>query len=463
MHDLRNRDQLVLSMCRIGIGGSCNLAVDSSWRQHPSWRWWRHTGIVKCRLTQTEDTVPDPVNGTTCTTRTYTLDGDSNRTALASFPDDGADPDNGSCTTATSPVSWAGSYDEADRLTNTGYAYDSLGRTSTVPAADAVGSGSHAGTAGALAVGYYANDLVASQVQGGRTLGFTLDPAQDGVVDTTDTAGPTTSTNHYADSGDSPAWTSTNTGWTRNIAGIAGGLAATIDQTGTVTLQLANMHGDLVDTAADDPAATGPLGYTESTEYGAPRNPATAPDTYGWLGAKQRSTNDLAGLTLMGVRLYNPASGRFLSVDPVPGGNDNPYIYVNDPTDQYDLDGRCWRWCNHALHWTVSHRSAIASWAANGACVVSGPLGCAVAQGAAWAVRTQQRGYRNYRAAAMDGIWTAASYGNGQAFRFASRGTPEARNFWAETPRWQRYTVNTVKSLPSAAHTWGSMRRHWAW
>jgi hypothetical protein len=219
---------------------------------------------------------------------------------------------NGSCSTATTPVSWAGSYDEADRLTNTGYTYDTLGRTSTVPAADAAGSGSHAGTTGDLTLGYYASDLVASQTQGGRPLGFTLDPAQNRVVDTTDSSGPT-STNHYADSGDSPAWTSTNTGWTRNISGIAGGLAATIDQTGTVVLQLVNMHGDLVDTAADDPAATGPNGYTESTEYGAPRNPTTAPDTYGWLGAKQRSTNDLAGLTLMGVRLYNPASGRFLA------------------------------------------------------------------------------------------------------------------------------------------------------
>jgi hypothetical protein len=110
----------------------------------------------------------------------------------------------------------------------------------------------------------------------------------------------------------------------RRTAAVAGGLAATIDQTGTAVLQLTNMHGDLLDTAADDPAATGPLGYTESTEYGAPRNPATAPDTYGWLGATQRSTNDLAGLTLMGLRLYNPSVGRFLSIDSVPGASAKP-------------------------------------------------------------------------------------------------------------------------------------------
>ncbi|MFE2536882.1 RHS repeat-associated core domain-containing protein, partial [Streptomyces sp. NPDC059371] len=40
-------------------------------------------------------------------------------------------------------------------------------------------------------------------------------------------------------------------------------------------------------------------------------------------------------------RLYNPTTGRFLSTDPVHGGNANPYEYVTaDPVNQYDLDGR---------------------------------------------------------------------------------------------------------------------------
>ncbi len=214
-------------------------------------------------------------------------------------------------------------------------------------AADAVGSGSHASTTGALSLGYYANDFAASQTQGGRTVGFTLDPTQNRIIDTTDTTGPT-STNHYSDNGDAPAWTSTDTSWTRNLDGIAGGLAATVDQAGAVTLQLANLHGDIVATSADDPAAAAPVGYSEATEYGTPRTPTSAPDNYGWLGSKQRSSNDLAGLTLMGARLYNPATGRFLSVDPVPGGNDNPYVYPSDPIDQFDLDGRWCDWCHRA-------------------------------------------------------------------------------------------------------------------
>jgi RHS repeat-associated protein len=337
------------------------------------------------RLTITQDTA---ITGSTaaCTTRLYGLDRNSNRTSLTSYPDDGSDPANGHCTTATTPSTTNSSYDQADRLTNTGYTYDTLGRTSTVPAVDAVGIGSHSATTGSLSIGYYSNDRVASQTQGGRSLGFTLDPLQNRTVDTTDTAGAT-STNHYANSSDSPAWTSTGSNWTRNLLGPDGGLTATIDQTGTVTLQLANMHGDLVAAVPDDPAATGPTSYNEATEYGAPRTPASAPDTYGWLGAKQRSSNDLAGLTLMGARLYNPTTGRFLSVDPVPGGNDNPYVYVTNPTDQTDLNGRCWRWCNHAWNWSKKHWRGIAQTGiivagavAAGVCVAS--VACGLIAGA---------------------------------------------------------------------------------
>ena len=297
------------------------------------------------RLITTRDIVADSVTGTTCTTRSYGLAKNSNRETLKTYADDGSNPDDGNCTTitptTTPTTTWNGNYDQADRLTKTGYSYDTLGRTIAVPADDAVGMGSHATTTGDLTLGYYANDLIATQTQGGRTVSFSLDPTQNRVLDTTDTAGGT-STHHYSNNSDSPAWTSTPTGWTRNITGITGGLAATVDETGTVTLHLANLHGDIIAACADDPAATGPNSYGESTEFGAPRAPATAPDTYGWLGTTQRSTNGLAGLTLMGVRLFNPAVGRFLSVDPLLGGSANAYDYVDaNPVDGRDLQGLC--------------------------------------------------------------------------------------------------------------------------
>ncbi|WP_079024939.1 RHS repeat-associated core domain-containing protein [Streptomyces leeuwenhoekii] len=45
----------------------------------------------------------------------------------------------------------------------------------------------------------------------------------------------------------------------------------------------------------------------------------------------------------MGVRVYNPDTGRFLSVDPIVGGGANLYGYPGDPISQYDLDGQKWK------------------------------------------------------------------------------------------------------------------------
>jgi hypothetical protein len=60
-----------------------------------------------------------------------------------------------------------------------------------------------------------------------------------------------TEVDHYADDGDSPACIDNGDGtWTRNITAIDGNLAATQSSNGTVQLQLTNLHGDVVATAA---------------------------------------------------------------------------------------------------------------------------------------------------------------------------------------------------------------------
>jgi RHS repeat-associated protein len=295
------------------------------------------------RLTTVRDITADPVSArTACTTRVYGFDNDSNRNSLNSYPDTGADPANGACATDLTPnnpgrVTSPSSFDQADRITNTGYTYDTLGRTTTVPATDATGVGSHAGISGDLSLAYYANDMVASETQAGQSITYTLDPAQNRIASSTDAG--TTTTNHYIDDSDSPAWTQTGTGWTRNLLGPDGNLSGTIDQTGTATLDLVNPHGDVVAAVADDVNAVGPLSYQESTEFGQPRDPANAYDTYGWVGAHRRVSSDFGGMILMGVRLYNPLSGRFLSVDQIPGGNPNSYAYPSDPVNGYDLSG----------------------------------------------------------------------------------------------------------------------------
>ena len=140
---------------------------------------------------------------------------------------------------------------------------------------------------------------------------------------------------------------------------LGGNLAVTIDQTGGASYQLANLHGDVVGTA--NTADTTPNSYFDNDEYGNPRS-STA-HRYGWLGGKQRSTDALGGVLLMGVRLYNPTLGRFLQVDPVPGGSSNDYDYAGqDPINTFDLDGRCWvcsAW-HSASHWVSHHKMDIA-------------------------------------------------------------------------------------------------------
>jgi RHS repeat-associated protein len=227
-------------------------------------------------------------------------------------------------------------YDAADRLTGSGMVYDSFGRMATVPS-------THAG-GGDLYSTYYANDMIRSQTQGSVTRSWLLDPTLQRQRATVPVSGKQ-EVLHYGDDSDAAAWSEqtangSTTSWTRNIEGIEGDLAATYDsQTATATLQLANLHGDIVATASLSATATGPTETFEQDEFGNPRTQSTR--RYAWLGAKGRRTSFASGVVEMGVRSYVPEMGRFTSVDPIAGGSANAYDYANcDPVTQSDLDGR---------------------------------------------------------------------------------------------------------------------------
>jgi YD repeat-containing protein len=165
---------------------------------HGQWRWhvgpagWEAHGYDPAgRLA----VVWDQRNGQPpCVQRAYTLDPNSNRTALRTWPADG------NCPPATTPATTSYSYDTADRLQPTGIAagltYDAFGRTTTLPAALAGGT--------TTSIGYHTTDMIATQTQGGITRSWTLDPA--GRLRTAAKTGEATKVNHYDDTGDSPAW-----------------------------------------------------------------------------------------------------------------------------------------------------------------------------------------------------------------------------------------------------------------
>ncbi|WP_344938727.1 RHS repeat-associated core domain-containing protein [Sphaerisporangium flaviroseum] len=101
---------------------------------------------------------------------------------------------------------------------------------------------------------------------------------------------------------------------------------------------LTNPHGDVVATVDNSPSPTGVDYYSEYTEYGGARVANVGDERYGWLGGAQRATETIGGLTLMGDRLYNPVTGRFLqSDDPISGVVCNSYGYVcGDPVNSSD-------------------------------------------------------------------------------------------------------------------------------
>jgi YD repeat-containing protein len=192
--------------------------------------------------------VNDSPAGSGCTIRAYGYDADANRTSLNTKPP-AAD---GSCDPAVTGTTVTRSYDAADRITGTGYSYDAFGRIIAVPAADAGGS--------ALTASYYTNDMVRSLTQAGTTRTWTLDPNRRLRVRTDIGGASGTRTNHYVNDHDAPAWIDEpGGGWSRNVPGLGGALAAVEASPSGTTLQLANLHGDIVATASLDPAATGPL------------------------------------------------------------------------------------------------------------------------------------------------------------------------------------------------------------